>query len=126
MLKRLMFSCTVILAFAQMMFAADAAAQPNALSSMFPLLIIFVIFYFFLIRPQQKQAKKQQQMLNAIKKDDKIITSGGIYGTVTSVKGNVIEVKIAEGVKVQLSKAAVSTLVVDEVEQVQTPEIVRS
>lgn len=125
MLRKLIFTTTAIIATAvTAAFAADAA-QPSALSSMFPLLVIFVIFYFFLIRPQQKQAKKHQQMLNAIKKDDKIVTNGGIYGTVTSVKGGIIEVKIAEGVKVQLSKSAVSSLVTDESDQVVTPEIVK-
>ena len=126
MLRKLIFTTTAIIATAvTAAFAADAP-QANALSSMFPLLIIFVIFYFFLIRPQQKQAKKHQQMLNAVKKDDKIITSGGMYGTVSSVKGGNLEIKIADGVKVQILRTAVSSLVTDEADKVVTPEIVKN
>ena len=95
------------------LLAADAPAQasPNPLGGFFPLIVIFVIFYFFLIRPQQTKAKEHQNMVNALKKDDKVITSGGIYGTVTAVKGELIEVKIAENVKVQVSKSAISTVI---------------
>jgi preprotein translocase subunit YajC len=111
----------------QALFAADAgAAQSNPISGFFPLIIIFVIFYFFLIRPQQKKAKEQQLMINALKKDDKIITSGGIYGTVSAVKGDVLEVKVAENVKIMVAKTAVSTVIPPEAEATAvTPEIVK-
>jgi preprotein translocase subunit YajC len=110
----------------RVLFAADAAsAQSNPISGFFPLIIIFVIFYFFLIRPQQKKAKEQQAMINALKKDDKIITSGGIYGTVSAVKGDTLEVKIAENVKVIIAKTAVSTVLQNEAEVAVTPEIVK-
>jgi preprotein translocase subunit YajC len=104
-------------------FAADQASPVSSLGGMFPLIIIFVIFYFFLIRPQQKRSKENQKMLNALKKDDQILSSGGIYGTVTAVKGEIIEVKIAENVKVQMAKSAVSTVITPS--QPVTPEVVK-
>ena len=110
-----------------LLFAADAApASGNPLGGFFPLIIIFVIFYFFLIRPQQKKSKEHQNLINALKKDDKIITSGGIYGTVTAVKGDVVEVKIAENVKVMVAKTAISTVIPPETSAAPVePEIVK-
>lgn len=107
------------------LYAADAGQMGGQLGSFFPLIVIFVIFYFFLIRPQQKKAKEHQQMLNAVKKDDKVLTTGGIYGVVTNVKNDILEVKIAENVKVQVAKSAVSNVIKTESETVLTPEIVK-
>ncbi|MBN1823564.1 MAG: preprotein translocase subunit YajC [Endomicrobiales bacterium] len=106
-------------------FAADPVPPAQSpMGSFLPLIVIFVIFYFFLIRPQQKKAKEHQNMLNALKKDDKIITNGGLYGTIASVKGEIVEVKVADNVKVQVAKSAVATLVKSEGEAVN-PEIVK-
>ena len=109
------------------LFAADAApASANPLGGFFPLIVIFVIFYFFLIRPQQKKSKEHQALLNALKKDDKVITSGGIYGTIVSVKGDIAEVKIADNVKVQVAKSAISTVIAPETPAAPVePEIVK-
>lgn len=86
-------------------------SQAGPLVAIFPWILIFAIFYFLLIRPQQKKVKEHQQMLNNLKKGDQILTSGGIYGVIVGIKGNTLEVKIAEGVKVQFSKNAVSQVV---------------
>lgn len=117
----LLLSTFVISSYAD---PAAPAAGGNPLGSFIPLIFIFVIFYFLLIRPQQKKAKEHQKMLSAVKKDDRIITTGGIYGTVTNVKGEILEVKIAEGVKIQLAKSAVSAILPPE-NQAVTPEIVK-
>jgi len=70
-----------------------------------PLMLIFVIFYFFLIRPQQKKVKEHKAMVEALKRGDKVITSGGIVGTVDRVIDNEkVEVMIADNVKVKLSE----------------------
>ena len=70
-----------------------------------PLILIFVIFYFFLIRPQQKKVKEHKTMVSNLKRGDKIITSGGIIGTVERVLENdKIEVQISESVKVEIIK----------------------
>ncbi len=78
---------------------------------MAPWIFIFVIFYFLLIRPQQKQAKEHKKMLDNLKRGDRVLTQGGLYATVSAVKGKVLEVKLNEDVKVLVSKAAVSELV---------------
>lgn len=82
----------------------------SALSGFILLILIFVIFYFLLIRPQQKKAKDHRQMLGALKKGDKVITSGGIYGLVESVSQNTVVLKIADNVKVKFGKAYIAAL----------------
>ncbi|MBM3630984.1 MAG: preprotein translocase subunit YajC [Alphaproteobacteria bacterium] len=71
-----------------------------------PLILIFVIFYFFLIRPQQKKVKEHKNMIEALKRGDKVITSGGITGTIQRIIDNdKVEVEIAENVKVEIVKS---------------------
>ena len=71
-----------------------------------PLILIFVIFYFFLIRPQQKKVKDHKAMVEALKRGDKVITSGGIVGTVERVIDNEkVEVKISENVNVEIVRS---------------------
>jgi preprotein translocase subunit YajC len=83
----------------------------SPLSGLWMIALIFVIFYFLLIRPQQKKQKQHQKMLEAIKKGDKVVTSGGMYGTVIGVKDNVVVIKIAENVKVEFAKGSISQVV---------------
>jgi preprotein translocase subunit YajC len=98
----------------------------SSLGGLTPLLLLFVFFYLFIIRPQQKKSKEHQKQLNALKKDDRIITSGGIYATVVGLKGNVIDIKIADEVTVQVSRQAVSSVITKEDEEsAKVPEIVR-
>jgi|Deesub1362A_J573_1020465.scaffolds.fasta_scaffold00073_40 preprotein translocase subunit YajC len=82
----------------------------GAFAGLLPLILIFVIFYFLLIRPQQKRAKEHRQMIESIKKGDKVITSGGIYGLVDSVGEKTVTLKIAENVKIKLGKAYIAAL----------------
>jgi len=71
-----------------------------------PLILIFIIFYFFLIRPQQKKAKDHKNMVNALKRGDKVITSGGIFGTVERIMDDdKIEVTISDNVSIELVKS---------------------
>ena len=121
---RLWIFTGVMFSSAVNLFAAAGQAPQSAFGSFFPLIVIFVIFYFLLIRPQQKKAKEHQKMLNEIKKDDKVITSGGIHGVVAGVKGEIVELKIAENVKVNVSKSAIGTIITPESE-IKTPEIVK-
>ncbi len=77
-----------------------------AIGQFIPLILIFVIFYFFLIRPQQRKAKEHKKMVEELKRGDKIITTGGIVGTVDRIIDNEkIEVEIAENVKVEVFRA---------------------
>ncbi len=72
-----------------------------------PLILIFVIFYFFLIRPQQKKVKEHKLMVEGLKRGDKVITTGGIIGSVERIIDNEkVEVKISENVSVELVRAS--------------------
>jgi len=75
-----------------------------------PIIIIFVIFYFLLIRPQQKRQKEIEKMQSELKKGDKVITSGGIYGLVESVGKTTVTIKIAENTKARFGKAYISAV----------------
>ena len=78
----------------------------SGIAQFIPLILIFVIFYFFLIRPQQKKMKQHKEMVAALKRGDKIVTSGGIIGTVERVMdGDKIEVSIASEVSIELIKS---------------------
>ena len=77
----------------------------GGITQFLPLILIFIIFYFFLIRPQQKKAKEHKNMVNAIKRGDKIITSGGIFATVERVMDNdKVEVSISDNINIELVK----------------------
>ena len=80
--------------------------EGSGIGQFIPLILIFVIFYFFLIRPQQKKVKEHKAMVESLKRGDKVITSGGITGTVERVIDNDnVEVEIAENVRVEIVKA---------------------
>jgi preprotein translocase subunit YajC len=76
--------------------------------SLLPLILIFVVFYFFLIRPQQKRMKEHRQMVGALRRGDRVVTAGGIVGTVVKVLNETeIQVEIADGVRVKVVKGTV-------------------
>ena len=91
--------------------AAGGAGGADMLTSFLPLILIFVVFYFLLIRPQQKKQKEHKAMLAAVRRGDKIVTAGGLIGTVAKVIGDdELSVEIAEGVKVKVARGMVSTV----------------
>ena len=108
-------------------FADGAAAGAGgAFGGLMPLLIIFVFFYLFLVRPQQKQRKEHQKMLDALKKDDKIITSGGLYATVVSVNADVVEAKINDNTRVKIVKSTIASVILPENSSgAVTPEVIK-
>ena len=78
----------------------------SGIGQFIPLILIFVIFYFFLIRPQQKKVKEHKIMVENLKRGDKVITVGGIVGTIERiVDGEKVEVEIADNVKVEIIKS---------------------
>ena len=80
--------------------------EGSGIGQFIPLILIFVIFYFFLIRPQQKKVKEHKAMVESLKRGDKVVTSGGITGTVERlVDTDKVEVEIAENVKVEIVKS---------------------
>ncbi|MEW6234233.1 MAG: preprotein translocase subunit YajC [Candidatus Omnitrophota bacterium] len=78
---------------------------------LFPLLLCFFIFYFLLIRPQQKQRQRHEEQVNQLKKGDKIVTSGGIFGSIVGMKDNIAVIKIAENVKIEILKSSISQII---------------
>lgn len=94
---------------------AHAQAAPGPLGfdfmSLLPLLLIFAVFYFFLIRPQQKKAQQQRALLSTLKRGDRVLTNGGLIGTITKViNEQELEVEIASDVKVRIARPMVADL----------------
>ena len=87
-----------------------AQATGSGLLAFAPLLLIMVIFYFMLIMPAQRRQKKTQEMLSALKTGDKVITAGGILGTIVGIEGDAIQLRIADQVKVKVLRSAISGL----------------
>ena len=75
-----------------------------------PLLLIFVVFYFFIIRPQKKREDERKRMIEAVRKDDKIVTAGGLHGTVTKVDETSVLVEVATNVKLRIEKSALASV----------------
>jgi preprotein translocase subunit YajC len=73
-----------------------------------PILAIVAVFYFLVIAPANKQRRQQQEMLSSLKKGDRVLTSGGIYGTIQGVEADVVYLKIADNVKIKVARSAVS------------------
>ena len=90
--------------------AEGAAGGSNPLASLVPLVLMFLIFYFLLIRPQQKRLKAHRAMIESLKKGDKIVTGGGIYGTVIDVKDGRVRVEIADGVRIMVKQDTIASL----------------
>lgn len=97
-------------ALAQTGNAAEVFASNSVSGTLIQLGLIFVIFYFLLIRPQQKKIREHENMLNAIKKGDKIITGGGVFGTVVKVAENTLNIEIANGVEIVVARSSVRDL----------------
>ncbi|GMO43655.1 MAG: hypothetical protein Ta2B_24270 [Termitinemataceae bacterium] len=84
----------------------------ESLMSFAPFILIIVIFYFLIIRPQNKKQKETQKMLSALKKGDKIVTIGGVHGTISAIKESTVVVKVDDNTKIEFSRSAVSTVTV--------------
>ncbi len=84
-----------------------AAAEQSPWMSFMPFILIIVVFYFFMIRPQMKKQKDLRKYREALKKGDKVITTGGIYGKVSEIKDAYVVVEIANEVKVRIDKSAI-------------------
>lgn len=91
---------------------ADASAGSASLfTTMIPFIAIIGIFYFLIIRPQNKKRKETEKMLSALKKGDKIVTIGGLHGTVQSVRETTVLVKVDDNVKLEFLRSAVSSVI---------------
>ncbi len=93
-------------------YAQAAGGGDAGLGAFLPLILIFAVFYFLLIRPQQKKAKAHREMLAAVRRGDKVVTGGGILGTVTKViNDQEVAVEIAEGIKVRVQRGMIAGVV---------------
>lgn len=85
--------------------------NPGPLTQLFPLILIFGVMYFLMIRPQMKQQKELAQMQSRLKKNDEVVTSGGIHGTVVNVKDGVVTLRVDDNTRVDVDKNCIGRLV---------------
>jgi preprotein translocase subunit YajC len=94
----------------------QAGSQPGGFALFLPLILIMVIFYFLMIMPAQRRQKKVAGMLKDLKTGDKVITNGGIYGTIAGLEPDSVQLRIAEQVKIKVSRSAIAGLQTEEKE----------
>lgn len=109
-----MYFLATVLAMAGSPGGGTGGGQASWYSTLVPLLVIFAIFYFLMIRPQQKQQKKHREMLSAMRKGDKVITRGGMHGTIYGIADNIVTLEVAENVKIKFSREAVAAVISQE------------
>lgn len=83
---------------------------PSAFSGFIPIILLFGVFYFLLIRPQQKKSKEHRGMIERLKRDDQVITSGGLYGRITGITENTVTLEVAEKVRVKVARGQISAV----------------
>ena len=106
-----MFNLLYALPSTQTGVQGQGSGGGSPMSLIFMIIAIFAVMYFLMIRPQQRQKKQHQSMLGQLSKGDKIVTTGGIHATVVGVKDKTIIVKIAENVKVELNRSAITQII---------------
>ncbi len=98
------------IAYAMGQGGAAGGQQPGGFTAFIPLIIMFAIFYFLLIRPQQKKSKAHREMVGTLKKGDRVVTSGGIHGRITSTDETTVTVEIADRVRIKINRGNIATL----------------
>jgi preprotein translocase subunit YajC len=98
------------LAFAQAASAGVEQPQTSPLVSLMPIALIFVIFYFLLIRPQKKNQQAHAKMISELAKNDEVVTSGGIFGTIVNIQDDVIMLRIDDNTRVKVQRNSISRL----------------
>ena len=99
------------IAYAQ---SAPGVGGPGPMMTIVPFILIFVIMYFMVIRPQQKKAKDHRDVLNKLKKNDEVMTSGGIYGRVIDLKENVVTLEVAPNVRIRVARPQIAAVITGE------------
>jgi preprotein translocase subunit YajC len=90
--------------------ASAPAGGGNVLFTYGPLILMFVVLYFLLIRPQQKKQKVRNQMLNALKKGDKVVTIGGLHGTIMEITDDVVVLRVNDATKMTFDRSAINAI----------------
>lgn len=103
-----------MLNFLAMAAPPEGGGSGSMIIQFMPIVLIFLVFWFMIIRPQKKTQEQRKTMLAAVKRGDKIVTSGGLFATVKDVKGDRVVATIAEGVKVEISKQSINGIVSEE------------
>jgi preprotein translocase subunit YajC len=96
-----------------LLFAPPAGGTaPNPYLQIVPLVLIFVVFYFFMIRPQQKKQKEREKTLDSLKRGDKVVTIGGVHGSVSGIdtEKKTVLVQVSENVKIKFDRTAIATI----------------
>jgi len=93
------------------MFLQAEAAAPSVLQLFMPFIIMMVFLYFFMIRPEQKRKKEYQAMLDVLKKGDKVVTIGGIYGEITALKEDYVTLKVADKTEIKVRRSGIGSVV---------------
>ena len=93
------------------LMAADSASSASLTSSLIMFALIILIFYFLIYRPQKKRDKEAKAMLAAMKKGDKVVTIGGIHGTIVTVKDKTVVIKVDDSARIEFSKEAISSVI---------------
>jgi preprotein translocase subunit YajC len=89
---------------------AQGTAQPSPLVSMMPIILIFIVFYFLLIRPQQKKQQEHLDMVKKLKKNDEVVTNGGIHGTIVNVKDNSVVLRVDDNCKIEVQRSSIGVV----------------
>ncbi|MBU0683327.1 MAG: preprotein translocase subunit YajC [Candidatus Omnitrophota bacterium] len=99
------------LAFAQTGSAGASGSCPtSSLMGLMPIAVIFIIFYFLLIRPQKKSQKEHAKMISELTKNDEVVTSGGIYGTIVNIQNDVVTLRVDDNTRIKIQRSSVSKL----------------
>jgi len=112
----------MLISTAYAMGANGGQGQAGGIAGFLPIIILFAIFYFLLIRPQQKKAKEHKAMIENLKKGNRVVTSGGIFGTIISLDDTTIGLEIAEKVKIKVARSNIAGLVSDNDTQAKSNE----
>ncbi len=97
------------IAFAQGVQQQASRTQQSPIMGLLPIALIFIIFYFLLIRPQKKAQKNQAMMRDSLKKNDEVITSGGIHGTIVNIQNDVVTLRIDDNTRIKVQKGSISS-----------------
>jgi preprotein translocase subunit YajC len=101
-------------------YAQTSASGPTGgggifgqINMLIPFIAMFAIFYFLLIRPQQKKQRELRQLLQNLKRGDRVVTSGGIYGTIAKIRNDIVHLEIADQVRIRVNKSSISEVVAE-------------
>ena len=97
--------------FAQNAGGGGGGQAPSLIGALFPFILIFVIFYFIIIMPARKKQKQHQSLVSGLQGGERVVTSGGIYGTVTRVLEDRFEIEVDKGTKLQIAKGSISGVI---------------